>query len=80
MMDVSYSPKACDKTPGFLKSWVVRKFNTSPPDLIEVHFQAQLLDIVAILPSTVAVEELATRVLALVALPTSAMTILISLS
>jgi hypothetical protein len=54
--------------------------NAPQSHTIEVHFQAQLLNIVRIFPIAIAFEELATAVLAFVALSLSTMTILIYLA
>lgn len=55
-------------------------FDAAQTHAVQVHFDAQLLDIVRVAPRTVRFEELATTLLALVALPTSAMPVFRGLS
>jgi hypothetical protein len=52
--------------------------NGSKSHTIEVHFEAELLDVVGVLPGAIMLEKLTTTVLTFVALPPFAITVLSS--
>lgn len=61
--------------------WIsVTRKGAAQTHAVQIHFDAQLLDIVRVAPRTVGFEELATTLLALVALPASTMPVFSGLS